>query len=183
MRRSPVLFALVIAYPVLVYVLLSQFGLAAAAAALISISTARLIGTRHRPVNAQDLAIGVGGLALGATALLLRLPAAVLLYPVVVNFGLLAIFASSVIHPPTVIERIAKLRHELNADGVRYTRNVTLAWCVFFLLNGSVALWTALYASIEMWTLYNGFISYLLMGGLFVGEIMVRRRFMRMSAS
>jgi len=52
---------------------------------------------------------------------------------------------------------------------------VTIVWCVFLLLNGLVALWTALYASLELWTAYNGFVAYLLMGALFGGELLVRK--------
>ena len=183
MRRSPVLLVLLFAYPFLIYVLLSQFGLAPAAVALIAISAIRLLTRRQSKITAQDLAVGGGGVALGVTALTFRTDSAVLLYPVVVNFGLLAVFAASLLQPPSFVERIARLRHELNADGVRYTRKVTFVWCVFFLANGSIALWTALFASIEVWTLYNGLLSYLMMGVLFLGEILVRRRFIRMGAS
>jgi uncharacterized membrane protein len=47
---------------------------------------------------------------------------------------------------------------------------------VFFAVNGSVALATALWASTALWTLYNGLVAYLLMGALMGGEWLVRRR-------
>jgi len=59
---------------------------------------------------------------------------------------------------------------------VAYTRRVTQVWCGFFVLNGSVALVTALWASDATWALYNGLISYCLMGCLFAGEWLVRRK-------
>lgn len=99
------------------------------------------------------------------------------LYPVVVSAVLLVVFAASVAKPPTVIERIARLREPaLPAGGVAYTRKVTIMWCAFFLANGLAALATALWASNEVWLLYNGLVSYLLMGALFAGEWLVRRR-------
>lgn len=99
------------------------------------------------------------------------------LYPVAVNAVLLAVFAASVVKPPTVIERIARLREPALPDsGVAYTRKVTLVWCVFFVANGLVALATALWASNEIWLLYNGLVCYVLMGALFAGEWLVRRR-------
>jgi len=99
------------------------------------------------------------------------------LYPVVVNAVLLAVFAASLVRPPTVIERIARLTEPaLPAAGVAYTRKVTQLWCVFFVVNGSVALGTTLWASNEVWVLYNGLVAYLLMGAVFGIEWLVRRR-------
>jgi uncharacterized membrane protein len=99
------------------------------------------------------------------------------LYPVMVSAVLLCVFGASLVRPPTVIERIARLREpHLPAAAVAYTRKVTQVWCVFFVANGLAALATALWASKEIWLLYNGLISYLLMGTLFAGEWLVRRR-------
>lgn len=99
------------------------------------------------------------------------------LYPALVSCGMLVIFSFSLKYPPSMIERFARL-HEpnLTASGVRYTRQVTQVWCGFFVLNGGVALFTALYTSREMWSLYNGFIAYILMGAMFAGEWLIRRR-------
>lgn len=99
------------------------------------------------------------------------------LYPVLISVVLLAVFAASVLRPPTVIERIARLAEPgLPAAAVPYTRTVTLVWCAFFVCNGLIALATALWASNEVWVFYNGFVAYLLMGGLFAGEWLVRQR-------
>jgi uncharacterized membrane protein len=101
------------------------------------------------------------------------------LYPVLINTALGALFAWSLAKPPTAIERIARLqRPELDAAGVAYTRKVTWVWLVFFVLNGSVAAGTALWASDATWALYNGLLCYGLMGVLFAGEWLVRQRVM-----
>lgn len=100
------------------------------------------------------------------------------LYPVTVNGIMLAIFGASLWQRQTIIERISRLTEpDLNAHGVRYTRRLTQVWCVFFICNGAVALWTALAASDAVWALYNGAISYALMGTLMGIEYLVRRRF------
>ena len=79
-----------------------------------------------------------------------------------------------------IIERLARLKEpDLPAAGVRYTRKVTRVWCGFFVFNASVAAATALYADLATWTLYNGLVSYVLMGLLFCGEWLVRRRLRR----
>lgn len=99
------------------------------------------------------------------------------LYPLLVNAVLLAVFLVSLLRPPTVIERLARLSEpSLSEAGVAYTRAVTWLWCGFFSANGTVALVTARWASNEIWALYNGFVSYVLMGGLFLGEWLVRQR-------
>jgi uncharacterized membrane protein len=100
------------------------------------------------------------------------------LYPVLVNTAMLGIFGYSLIFPPSMVERLARLREpDLPPEAIGYTRHVTQVWCVFFALNGSVALITALWASPATWWLYNGLIAYLLMGLLFAGEYFTRWHF------
>jgi len=99
------------------------------------------------------------------------------LYPVLVNATLLGVFTLSLWRPPTVIERLARLRHpNLPPEGVRWVANVTRAWCLFFVLNGGIALWTALYASDATWALYNGAIAYVLIGAMLGVEWLLRPR-------
>jgi uncharacterized membrane protein len=102
------------------------------------------------------------------------------LYPVLVNAALLGVFAYSLIYPPSMIERFARMNEpDLPAQAIGYTRRVTQIWCVFFGSNGAIALMTALWASPAIWALYNGLIAYLLMGLLLAGEYVVRRHFKR----
>jgi uncharacterized membrane protein len=106
------------------------------------------------------------------------------LYPVAVNGVLLMVFLASLRHPPTVIERLARLREPLlPPHAIAYTRQVTIVWCFFFAGNGALALITALYASERWWALYNGLLAYLLMGALFTGEWLVRQRVRARNAS
>lgn len=103
------------------------------------------------------------------------------LYPVLVNAAFLAAFGYSLVSGMPMIERLARLREpELPPAAIVYTRRVTQAWCVFFVLNGAAALGTALYASEAVWSLYNGVISYALMGLMFGGEFLLRMRFKRL---
>ena len=103
-------------------------------------------------------------------------PVWVLAYPVAMSGIMLVIFAGSLMRPPSVVERIARLKiPNLPPEGVRYTRRVTQVWCGFFVINGSIAAWTALAGSREAWVLYNGLISYILMGAIFAGEWIYRQ--------
>ncbi|WP_417532742.1 hypothetical protein [Marinobacterium stanieri] len=98
-------------------------------------------------------------------------------YPVLVNLGLLVVFASSLFASQTVIERLARISEpDLPPAGVAYTRKVTQAWCVFFVVNGSVSMATLLWASEATWMLYNGLIAYLLIGTMLGAEWLIRQR-------
>ncbi len=97
------------------------------------------------------------------------------LYPVITSLALGAIFARSLFYPPSLIERLARLREpNLDASGVVYTRKVTAVWAVFCCLNALVSAATALWTDGYFWTLYNGFISYCLMGLLMAIEYVIR---------
>lgn len=101
---------------------------------------------------------------------------AIRFYPVIVTATLAAIFTLSLFSGMPIIERFARMREGNLDDYARgYTRKLTKVWIGFFIVNGLIAGWTALYASLETWTLYNGLISYVLVGILFVGEWPVRR--------
>ena len=101
-------------------------------------------------------------------------------YPVLVNFGFLCLFAGSLMFPPPIVERMARLRDpDLPAAAVVYTRKVTWVWSIFFVVNGSLAAITAIWGTDEIWVLYNGFIAYLLIGILAGSEWLLRRRLMK----
>lgn len=92
-------------------------------------------------------------------------------YPALISIGMLILFAVTLKYPPSMIEMIARAQDpQLPTAGIAYTRKVTWLWCGFFALNGSIALYSALYGSRAFWVLYNGVISYIFMGLLLAGE-------------
>jgi uncharacterized membrane protein len=119
----------------------------------------------------------LAGIALCVTSALLKSHQLLLFYPVVINLVMLCVFGGSLFTTMPLVERLARLQHpDLPPQGVRYTRRVTQIWCVFFIMNGSVALFTALRGDMPLWTLWNGMIAYVLMGMLMAGEWLVRRQ-------
>ncbi len=97
-------------------------------------------------------------------------------YPVAVNSTMMLVFGGSLFQDQPLIENIALARGQQVGDHNRqYLRNLTIIWTLFFLVNTLVSGWTALYASMEVWLFYNGFLSYLLTGLLVVGELVYRR--------
>lgn len=116
--------------------------------------------------------IGVGS-ALGS--LMLNTQTALLFYPVFINALLFILFFLSLFQKMSIIEHFARLKTpDLPAAAIHYTRNVTKIWCVFFILNGLIALYTIYLGDLSIWTLYNGLISYILMAILFVTELAIR---------
>ncbi|NMM42415.1 hypothetical protein [Pseudoalteromonas arctica] len=99
------------------------------------------------------------------------------LYPVIINTVMAITFAFSLRFGPSVIESFARIGEpELDSKGVWYTRQVTKVWCGFFIANASVALYTSLYTSLSVWTLYNGLIAYILIGFIMAIEWLVRQK-------
>ncbi|QOF52894.1 COG4648 family protein [Klebsiella quasipneumoniae] len=121
--------------------------------------------------------VAVAGMTLCIASYLLKTHQLLLFYPVVVNSVMLAVFGGSLWSRMPIIERLARLREpDLPERAVRYTRRVTQIWCAFFIINCGIALFTALYGDLSLWTAWNGMISYLLMGTLMAGEWLVRQR-------
>jgi uncharacterized membrane protein len=99
-------------------------------------------------------------------------------YPALVNVGLLVSFSVTLVRPPSMIERFARMHFsEITPRVAAHTRRVTQLWCAMFVLNGVLALYTALACSREVWAVFNGLISYMLVGTLIVGEWIYRRVF------
>ncbi|ALH95181.1 septation protein IspZ [Acinetobacter equi] len=127
--------------------------------------------------NALLLPLTTFAILCGALSLILKDEAWLKLYPVFMSLGALIIFALTLIKPPSMIERFARIvEPDLPHEGVIWTKKVTMVWCLFFLCNSLIATYTVFMTSMEIWVLYNGFISYFLMGILFVVEFILRKR-------
>ncbi len=83
-------------------------------------------------------------------------------------------FFISLFGKETVIQKFARMcGDKLEKPAWVYTRRVTYIWAVFTFVNFLVSVWT-IFQSDRIWILYNGCISYLLIGLLFGLEYMVR---------
>lgn len=104
------------------------------------------------------------------------------LYPVAVCATLLFFFATSLISPPPIVFRFATmqdksiLKSPYKSRVENYCKKVTIVWCAFFVINIAVAIYTAFFCSEKIWSIYNGGISYLMMGMIFAIEFFVRMR-------
>lgn len=168
-----------IAYPLAVWFGLERWGLHVLAPILLLMFILRLFVVRSK--IKQQLWLGkmlaLAGVVLSLASWGLGKAQWLLFYPVVVNIFLLTLFTCSLFRPPPIIERLARLTEpELSLQGVVYTRKVTQIWCVFFAVNGTIALATCLYGDMHLWALYNGGLSYLFIGSLMGMEWIIRKR-------
>lgn len=178
----------IVLYPTLVYFGLVYVDARVIGIVLLLLGAARLVllrrDIRFSPAFPVLLLSTVAVLLIGSMALLSGTSSPLRLYPVCVNGLMLMLFGASLLRPPSMVERMARLWDpNLPDSAIGYTRRVTQLWCVFFALNGSVALVTAVAADLDVWALYNGVVSYVFMGLLFAGEYLVRRRVMKRNPS
>ncbi len=176
-----------VAYPFLVYFGLPRFSAGPLVVVAIALGGLQVLqhlrrggGVIPRWCFASMVAVLLGVLALLALRPLLAVEA----YPLIVNLGLASVFAWSLAQPPTAIERIARLTNpDLPPEAVAYIRVVTKVWIAFFLINATITSACAVWFNIAIWSLWTGVISYLLIGALFAGEVIVRRRVLPRPAS
>ena len=97
------------------------------------------------------------------------------LYPVMMNALMCAVFWSSLYKKPLITVFAEKMHCVLDDDGIAYTRKVTVAWTAFMAANTVVSA-ISVFLSDWLWTLYNGLVSYILIGIMIVGEYLIRQR-------
>jgi uncharacterized membrane protein len=77
---------------------------------------------------------------------------------------------------PLCTQLADKVHGPLSALELRYTRSVTIAWVIFFLLNMAVTVLLFEFAPLRSWSLFVNFFSLPLILLMFVAEYAVRRR-------
>jgi len=170
--------ALVVGYPLAVYLGLTRFGARGVSLLLLLLLLPNLLQKFAR-ASREDLR-AVLGLPLSVFGLVglsavLDDPRFVLALPVLINGALLAQFALSLRGTP-MVERFARMQDpNLGVAQVAYCRRVTQVWCGFFVLNGGISLYLAWFAPLATWALYTGLIAYVLMGTLGAVEYLVRK--------
>ncbi|MDR2105410.1 MAG: hypothetical protein LBP51_06625 [Deferribacteraceae bacterium] len=138
-----------------------------------------LIQLLRRGKNPLALVFAILCSIFAAALLLLNSVAAAKLYPIAVNLVLLLFFSLSLIYPPSAAERFARLKQpDIPNVAVQYCRKVTIVWCLFFIFNASVSFATTRFST-QVWTIYNGFASYILIGLLFAVEFGYRTRLIK----
>ncbi len=168
---NALIFTVFATYPLLVFFLLKHYGLNFVVFLLLSVAVFKLLLQR----NKSSLLLFLITVILCVLSSLFNADTYVKLLPVLINIGLFSVFCSSLFKTPMVQIFAEKFEgRKLTSKELNYTRSVTKIWTVFFLVNAAIAFYTSLFSSLEAWSFYNGFLSYILVGVLFAGEYAVR---------
>lgn len=134
----------------------------------------------------QSLWLRLGGLLVGLLLLAwlwprLRENVALLYYlqHLGTHVALGVVFGRTLFGPgEALITRIARtvFRDGLSARKVRYTRQVTVAWTVFFFANAMLSTLLFLFAPAEIWSIHANLLTGPLIGLMFLCEHLVRLR-------
>ena len=165
-----------IAYPFIVYYGLLHFKFYQLTLFIAALALLRIWVLRHS--SAAVIKSGLYGaiilLVLSLVAFGLEAQIWLKIYPVVINLLLLLLFAQSLFADKSMIQRFAEFKEKnITEQKSKYMRKLTVIWCVFFVINALIATYT-LFLSDKAWMLYNGFISYLMIGALILGELIYR---------
>ncbi len=174
--RGGLIGLLIAGYPFIIYLLLTHN--------LPWLTVALVFGVTLWKIQHRDdwLWLTLGLLMLILAVSLASGPAAISkLSPLLIHMSLFTLFWVSLKERP-LIEQFARLDFpELPPDVADYCRTLTKVWALFFAANIIGCLWLAFWGDDSLWVLYNGFIVYLLIGTLMLGEYIWRHiRFPRL---
>lgn len=171
---APLAGAILVVYPFLIYWGMNWLEPRFLGLVLVVFYAIRLAVITQKPVLRGLI---LSGLLVAAAAFwLLNSELLLKLVPAFINGVLALSFGYTLYNPPTLPARMAQLQHGFMTPAIeQYTTGITIMWIGFFCFSGSLALITALWMSREWWLLYNGLISYLLIGALFAVEYAYRR--------
>ncbi|MGB0935874.1 MAG: hypothetical protein ACPGTQ_00380 [Colwellia sp.] len=173
--KNIILAIIAIAYPFIIYYGLAYIEPAVMAGVFAVFFIVRYLNQKHSKFSLPHLNIILGVvLTLLIYSAIANSAMALKFYPVIVSLCFLGVFAYSLYKPPSVVEMIARLHEDIDSEGVLYTRKVTLVWCCFFICNAFISSLTVFHPDESLWLLYNGLVSYLLMGLLMAAEFTVR---------
>lgn len=186
-RRQPPWFALAIvvsgAFAVLAHASIVE-GVPPAVGALLSLIPLALIAlrgvsrARHRGFALALLAIAGVAVAMSWSALERHFPSVFFVEHAGINLALAIIFGRTLVGArEPMITRFARLLHEgIPPEVARYTRQVTLAWTIFFGILGVLSCVLYLGGFLVAWSVLANIASPILVGAMFVGEYAVRHR-------
>lgn len=163
-----------LAYPFLVYGAMGRVPAGALVLVALALVGARF-GLLHGSALGRALLPPVGGAAVATAALALAdSRTATLAYPVLMSLAMAAAFGLSLRRGPVLVQVLAG-EADPGPQALAYMRKVTWVWFVFLLGNAGASAATLVSGDLSLWTLYNGLVSYGLMGLLFAVEYGVRR--------
>ncbi len=141
---------------------------------LLPMVLANLRNGRYLPLVVAVGTIASLGWLFGALSLLYAVPVAI-------NLSLCALFSSTLMPGNTpLITAYVELQYDsVTPEMRRYTRRVTVVWSGFFAIMALQSLLLALFAPVQVWSLFTNCLNYLFVLALFAAEYHIRRRVLR----
>lgn len=177
---KPIIVVIFLAYPFIIYYGLVNFALWQIALLVALLASIRVFIFKNSRSHLAK--IGLYGslflLLFSLLSLILNENGWLKLYPIIMSLLSFTVFFISLYSDKTIIQRIAEIKEKnIDAKKQTYMFNLTIIWCVFFVINTIISTYTMLYMSLKYWSIYNGFVSYVVMGLLIITEIMYRHFF------
>lgn len=93
-----------------------------------------------------------------------------------INLALSVFFGRTLFFVPPLITRLAALVNdgELSVRQIRYTRQATIVWTLFFLCNALISTGLFIFAPAVVWSLFANLLAMPLLGAMFVIEYVWR---------
>lgn len=167
-----------ILYPILVHLTLSAGQREAGGVLLTLLGVTLLVttggGWRLFPLQ-KILFLGLASAGI-LIASLLPVERVLFFPPIIISVSLLALFGATLREGriPLITQISRSLRGYTDSELDHYTRRVTQVWVGFFALMTLEVVALALFAPMWLWTLFTGFLNYLLALALFLGEYLFR---------
>ena len=170
--------ALLIIYPVAIHAAVINGHVVAALLMLLVAPV--FLSSRSRAKGLLAVLAVTAAIALLAAAIENSEQLLLYLIPVLINTTLAVFFGRTLLpgETPLVTRLSILLRGRLEPRVAGYTRRVTQMWTLFFILLALESVLLALFAPLEIWSLFTNLLNYLLAGLLFTGEYFFRVRYL-----
>jgi uncharacterized membrane protein len=176
--------ALIILYPVLVFSALVIFKLSIRylSVFIIALAVAYFLVHRHNYRGKHTIVVFISPAILcciGIICLITKSSLTLKIYPALADLIYFVIMGTSILIPPPLVFYFLNMFDKKIKDHIeprffeRYCRNAAIIWCVFFVFDGIVSIVTVFLGSDIVWGIYNGGITYVLMGMIFLGEYFI----------
>jgi uncharacterized membrane protein len=98
------------------------------------------------------------------------------LFHAALNLSMLWLFGSTLIQGrvPLITQIARRISADIPAEIVTYTRHVTIAWCLLFMLQVSVSLLLYIFAPLAAWSFFINVLDFPLLALMFIAEFTYR---------
>jgi uncharacterized membrane protein len=181
-NRAKYLFGILLfLYPVLIFcaLVIFKFSIRYLSIFIIAFAIAYFLinGRNYKGKNTAVLFISPAILIIiGFVCFFSKTPLVLKMYPALADVTYIVIFVTSLYIPPPLVCYFIEIFDKSIKGKIEpkifdeYCRMATIVWIIFFVFDGIISVLTVFFVSDLIWGIYNGGITYVIMGLIFVGE-------------